>query len=420
MVNKSSGIIFDNNSIETDGKLMDKELNIANQALKKISFPAYFFLLYISATIFNQSQFGAYLSVVFLPISLYFFAIVLTNSRINLRMAHLICILFWIQACISTYFSEIVQPQRDLLTFLIFCLFYIVVTAYKFTKKDIVAMLFVYVLIAVASSLDIIWNFIQGYEYGWKRYSLYFFGTYKDPNYVSAFIVPAIGIMFYKLIFFSNLKMIKRVIYSIALLIMIFGSFATGSRSAYIMTLGILAAAYVYYLISAKGLKALLRSASFFALIIGGWNLLRSVLPHFTIERLTDFNSYSDNVRIILWKTGIQLFSSHPFWGAGLSSLTSYLYGEQLFDSHNVFLDIVCGQGLIGFIIFSVILFDSLRVKKQDIVLMLILMIGLFAPLFFINGFNTATFWTPMILCQLLANFSRHSDKGLQEVMNEL
>ena len=108
-------------------------------------------------------------------------------------------LLFWIFAAISTIFFNDQSPQRNIITFLAFVLFYIISTAIIYTTKSLKFLINSYISISVLSSVDIIWNFLNDYAYAWNRYSLDIFGVYRDPNYVSAFIIPAIGIILYHL-----------------------------------------------------------------------------------------------------------------------------------------------------------------------------------------------------------------------------
>ena len=100
-----------------------------------------------------------------------------------------------------------------------------------------------------------------------------------------------------------------------------------------------------------------------------------------------------------------------------MDAANSYLSRIGMHDTHNLFIDILVGQGLVGILLLCLTLVNFIRVKKRDRQLMIIIVISSFAPLFFINGFNTASFWAPMILCQILSNYSHKHQTGLLNLL---
>lgn len=72
---------------------------------------------------------------------------------------------------------------------------------------------------------------------------------------------------------------------------------------------------------------------------------------------LTKFNSSDDITtgRSELAKAAINAFHEHPFFGIGISNFREYT--NSYTDTHNTYLQVLCEQGIIGFIIFCIPLF---------------------------------------------------------------
>lgn len=379
-------------------------------------------LMYIFFTLFNTSRYGAGLYWVILPIILFFIGILTSNQIFIFRINHIISILFWFFAVISTIFSHVEVVKSKLITLLIFCIFFITATAIKSNSKIVKNIITVYVLTSVLASTNIIWNMINSNEYGWKRYSLIIKGINKDPNYVSAFIIAAIVIIVYKLTLCKEVSNKKRYLYYLSIIIMLMGCLATGSRAAFITFLTVCILIIFQYMI-----KMRISISKLIAGLIGTFLLVYvfiNILPAEVFERVLGFSNYTEMAsggsRLITWSTSLQLFIERPILGTGIESLYEYLASRGLGNSHNIYIDILCGQGLIGMSLFFIMIIDFILVKKQDILFMISIVVAFFLPLFFINGFNTATFWTPMIICQILSNYSRQSQQGLKEIFNNL
>ncbi|ANX00211.1 hypothetical protein CSTERLE_00690 [Thermoclostridium stercorarium subsp. leptospartum DSM 9219] len=384
------------------------------------NFITYLLIIYIGLTIFNKFQFGVTLSGVILPIVIFLLIVFLKNAKIYIMKNHFYITLFWIFAVYSSLRSIIVKPSRNIFTFLIFVIFYIISTAIIYNQKDIKMLIKSYIFFSFIASINIIKNFIMDFEYVWKRYSLYVFGIYRDPNYVSAFILPAIAIIFYIIVFSRNISIKKRVLYMIFLAIMITGVLSTGSRAAFLVLIFTIILIFILYKIKNKNYKIAIRVLLLIAVVIVFFKFTKKILPDFLINRFLDFKEYSQDSRLVFWSKGIKLISKYPLLGAGIGGLNNYLNSLGLNNSHNMFLDILIDQGIVGILLLGLIFKNYLFVKKDDRVIMLIMMFSSFSPYFLINGFNTASFWTPMIICGIFSNYSRLDKVGLKRIIENL
>lgn len=119
----------------------------------------------------------------------------------------------------------------------------------------------------------------------------------------------------------------------------------------------------------------------------------------------------TEDSRQDLWKSALNVFKRHPLIGGGMSAASiESLLGAGNY-SHNVYLDILCNSGLAGMIIFVLYLYNSiLKTDKSNRAFIYSIFVAFMLPMFFINGFNTATFYTPLILMSLMSNYCKKEE----------
>ena len=81
---------------------------------------------------------------------------------------------------------------------------------------------------------------------------------------------------------------------------MIFGIFCTGSRAAFTILIIVSMLNILFYIINNRNIRMIGKIFVVFSLFILCWKFLLNIIPAFTIERLTAFDSYSDNIRLTL------------------------------------------------------------------------------------------------------------------------
>ena len=145
--------------------------------------------------------------------------------------------------------------------------------------------------------------------------------------------------------------------------------------------------------------------------------ILVAVLGFFLIQRfyskqaLERLYGISDDPRLKLWESALHVFRQNPFIGGGMSAATTISRVEAGNDSHNVYIDILCNSGIVGSLLFLIFLFRGcLRSNKTNRVFIYSMFIAFMLPMFFINGFNTATFYTPLILLSIMSQYCRKRD----------
>ena len=369
-------------------------------------------ILFMISTIVNTAQFGASLSWVIIPCMIILLGLFCGKQYVD-RSACLIYI-FYLFCFISTMFSHYVRLQRDMLTFAFFCIIYILVVSHKYSIEQIKQLNKIYIIVALFISLNILYNWItHNYYIEWfKRASFSFAGVYKDPNYVMAFIVPAMILCLFKIFFERNYW--KKFLFALFELIMMTNFITTGSRGPLLTFL----LSVILFFISKSSMSATKKIKLMFMIglvIISGWNILLKVLPVQSIERL--FHSTSDS-RTKLWESALVIFYNNPILGGGegaASKASVTLLGNY---SHNVYLDILVNSGILGFISFLLFfVINCMQTSKKNIYFILPMGIAFMFPLFFINGFNTATFYLPLIYMSILSRFCIDKNFHAEELL---
>lgn len=354
--------------------------------------------LFAFFTVINTSQFGASLSWIIIPS----FIIVFFGVRNRYIQTKRVLILFvWAAYALSTIASKYVPVERNLITFFILCLVYIFSVSYKYDERHVRFLIYVIIGISAYASLNIFYNWITHnyYNVWFQRASMTVGNVYRDPNYVMAFIVPA---LYFNLLKIISSKGIKRV-FNIAIeALMLSTFFTTGSRGPVVS----FALAVVILFLWKSKMPIQRKFALIFIAVCSVFVLffvVNQYLPTQALERL--FNSEGDS-RTKLWTASLNIFKSNPILGGGFGAASQeslLMLGNY---SHNVYLDILCDSGLIGaimFIIFFII--NCLPRHWFSNAYILGAVAAFMAPLFFINGFNTATFYFPLIMLSILSEY---------------
>ena len=369
-------------------------------------------VLFLICTIVNTSQFGASLSWVIIPCILIVIGIFGGNRYVEKKACFIF--VFYVFSLISTVISHYVTLQRDVITFAFFCGIYTLAVSHEYTAEQIEKLNNIYIVVALFASLNILYNWLTHHYYieWFKRASFSFCGVYKDPNYAMAFIVPAMILCLYKIMFCTNLK--SRIVYLLVEIVMLTDFITTGSRGP---LLTFLLAIVVFFLFksslsASKKIKLVLFAMVIIAL---GWNVITKVLPAQSIARL--LNSTSDS-RTDLWKSALLVFQENPILGGGIAAASKASIALSGNYSHNVYIDILANSGIVGFA--SFVLFFSvncLQTVKHNAYFIYSMGVAFMLPLFFINGFNTATYYLPLIYMSILSRYCSKYENHVEKIL---
>lgn len=359
--------------------------------------------LLIFLTIYNNSVFGATLSWIVIPCLLIIFGNWFKGVR-QIKLKKIWIILLWFVYFISTSFVGVVEFKRDIITFLFLCVVYIMATSREYQDEEVNLLVNIYIGVATLMALLIIYNWFNGiYEYAWiKRTTLVVNGVFKDSNYVSAFIAPG-GFLSFANIFHKE-KGKNKYLYSCCFLLIFISCIATSSRGALISL--ILAMALFFLLGSTLSFKQRIIIIIFaIVLIIVGKKFL-SLMPIQALQRFSlSQGDYAENERITIWKMCLRGFATHPILGGGMESTQVYC-GRA---SHNNYINILCDSGIVGFFFFVMFCIRNFfGCENEDRAYMFGCITVFMLPLFFINGFNSATFYTPIIMLSIISENSKN------------
>lgn len=364
-------------------------------------------ILFILITIHNTSQYGASLSWMLPGCIMIIIGYSFNQNKRNVSTPiALIC--FWFVIFCSTALSSVVPLEQNIISFAVLLYTFYLVTKIHFDDKTIRTIINVYIVSSLICSVFIIRNWLNGDFYiSWTlRASYRFMGEYKDPNYVTAYICPAVFFLFIKSIYTQTFK--KKIITFLCLLISIIAILCTGSRSPVLTTALSIG---VFYILDTeisinKKLVILLVSS---VILYGLYHIYTIIMPDQVFERIE--NSSNDS-RLALWTAGIKGFTENPLIGCGFASGNYYSIKLVGNHCHNVFIDLLSSCGIIGVMFFIfVVVNNCTKSSRSNRKFIFATALSFFVPLFFINGYNSASFITPLMLMSILSNYCRLNKK---------
>lgn len=85
---------------------------------------------------------------------------------------------------------------------------------------------------------------------------------------------------------------------------------------------------------------------------------MQPLIPHYSIERLATTGASISELdldgRVNIWRHGMNVFSEHPLLGVGSSAFRTAVGIEKV--AHNTFISVLVEVGIIGWILFGIIL----------------------------------------------------------------
>lgn len=364
----------------------------------KISFMELAFFLLIVGQIINKSSYNASVAtnIIGTMCALLFCVMYLMKGKLYFDFRNfIICILVIISACISTFFSNIVDWSTDATSLIICVILYWMFSMIKIKKENMAHILRFYSFFCVFLSIWILYDFLFKIGIGWSGgATIEYWGIKKDPNYLASFLV--VGFTYFLLSIFYSKK--KNAVKFILLSIVFLGIFFTGSRGSFLVIVIIILLTFWKKLIeNKKGIKTYLALLFGIVVLVVGYEILMNTVLG---ERMLDSSSYSNNIRLIIWKNAMKVFKEHWFFGGGIQSGTVYSVAYTDFVTHNCYVDLITGQGILGTFIVFLLFLRIQFVSRSNRFFVFVIMLSFYGPLFFINGYESLTFWLPLIICE--------------------
>ncbi|MEW6171018.1 MAG: O-antigen ligase family protein [Candidatus Omnitrophota bacterium] len=213
-------------------------------------------------------------------------------------------------------------------------------------------------------------DFLRGYEIGMHDWSWYALGQVKlgrlrasthNPNDFAIYLVTVLPI-FIVLCLYHFKNLFKKIFTCFVILIGLFCLFHTFSREgaiAFLISVSLLAL-----------LKKDKRIAIFLILVLLiGALVLPKEVKEWSLKQGSPLGFLVDASRRLHWQAALNMIKAHPFFGIGINnfciSYQSYKTSGDPFTlgwyAHNMYLNLAGEIGLIGFLVFFMILFRTIK-----------------------------------------------------------
>ncbi len=224
------------------------------------------------------------------------------------------------------------------------------------TRETIIAGLQMYVLGCYVALGSTIINFLIGNTFYYERYSAA--GT--SPDDLGAILAIGIPMAWY----LANSKSNSKFAYVLQAVNYAYIPAALMGISLSATRLALVAAipGIVFGLASLTQVKLLARITIFLFLVIAAYYLV-PLIPQESFQRLgttgSEISSGDFNGRVELWRQGIAAFEESPLLGVGSNMYRSVNVEHKV--AHNSFISVLVELGLVGFILFGIILATAIR-----------------------------------------------------------
>jgi len=342
--------------------------------------------------------------------------------KLQLKPYHISAIFMWL-LCMMVTIAGPFSAQTNLMQtvkYLAFVVFFIVVSTYRFTEKDIVFVAKGYVYLAIVIALLIILSYLGGYQhvheevgesvYYLGRYSIGITGLYKNPNYLASFICVASFVVLYKMKE-TTMPFKKQMSHLVVFILFFVACFLTGTRISLIVLFISIIAVYgsALHHISLKGLLFPISLICVLLFLYG--NQISDLMDLYLAGR----DMFGDEGREEAWALAFRFFYDNFFLGGGIDCWHHMSRGYNTMNNlHNVFLEFLLNQGVIGALLLVLTLFYGCsKVKKTDRFFLIMLFLVTAIPISFQNGVVAVNFWRFVIINRLAMNYSIRSKEGI-------
>lgn len=394
-----------------------------SQAKRKVGVATILILLFILAPILSVEETASpgalYLIMLFAPMSAY--ALMNPDKKIHHRYDSY-AYLFWGSIIISAVLGSYGHIGVDIVKGLMFVVFFVLSTSFVITTVELRFLFKSCLWGAVSISVLIILSFVFGYPHNdsyvfMSSYSIGITGLYKNPNYLASFINIILFILLF-ILFFGRNTLSRRFLIIGVLLLFLVSFFFSGVRASVLTVL--LSTMFVLFTTFNKKKRRFIRVA----LILG---IIVLVLVGCYFQDIVDlYDQFSrskdlleDSERTDSWYVALKCWEESPIWGCGSGSWAVITKSRNtMLWLHNVFLELLLEQGLIGAFLLLMILFSGYkRTKREDRIFLIALMAVSGVPLFFQNGVNDFNFWRFVLINRVAFNYSIQSEDGIYNLI---
>ncbi len=282
------------------------------------------------------------------------------------------------------------EDFEGIITIINYILFFYLAVNFIKTKRDVFKYIYIILVATFIISLyglaqNLGWDFVRWNPetYNPER----FFSTLGNPNFLAAYLVESIPVIF--ILFFITHKISKKSLVLIVLILSVVILFLTKSRAGFLSFLVTVLFIMIYTFLDArKKENELFSKNKMWFLAFGVVILLTSFHPlvrdafQTLWERSKNLFSLHGIIltpRIYIWKSALMMFKDNPVTGTGLDTFQVIfpyyrfpIYWQLEWNgtpekTHNVFLQVLATQGIIGFG-FYLLLFITFLKKSFNLI----------------------------------------------------
>ena len=345
-----------------------------------------------------------------------------SHQNKQLKPYHIAIFFLPVLAFFSSALSDYGELDLRFLKYILLVIYFVVITNYFYTGRDLLIVGKVYILLSIILSILIILSYQFGYAhndstYYMGRYSIGITGLYKNPNYITSFMNLALFVLIYRMLFSKLSKL--QVYVTAAVFVLFFVSFYLSGTRASLVTLFIYGFVLFLFYISNNNKNGKIVSillALSLLVPITYWTIVNYDQIAFWVDMFVgNRDLLNDESRFNTWGLALNKLSESLFLGQGLFSWQHfYIGGDDLKNMHNLFIEFLLYQGVVGFIVLLfVILSGYSKIKKQDRVFVYGFLFVTAFPLLFQNGLIDVNFFKFLIMNRIVVNYSTYSKEGI-------
>lgn len=345
----------------------------------------------------------------------------LSKSYIRITSYNLFAILLWVSAIFSTLIGPLASFNLSAIKYLILVLYFVSVSSYSYSKYDLIKITKACVIVSIGLATLIVLSYWGGFVhndsmYFMGRYSIGITGLFKNPNYLVSFMNFTLFLLLYSILYGKNEKK-KWVVINVSIIcFFIVAFFLTGTRASLVTAFCVIIVLLVHYLLHHDHKLWVIVPVcliSFFLFI--NWNSIIDLYDLFMGTRdLTGDTSRED-----AWILAYKCIKENPIFGCGLFAWDNVCKsGDYLEWLHNLFLELILNQGIVGLVLFLLMLLSGVnRIKKSDRFFVIILLFVTAFPMMFQNGVIAVNLWRFVIINRIVFNFSIRNKEGLTKTV---
>ncbi|HAF28009.1 MAG TPA: hypothetical protein DCG75_03080 [Bacteroidales bacterium] len=244
-------------------------------------------------------------------------------------------------------------------------------------------------------------NFFQLVNHRYTYFSYSYLSILLHPTYFSVYLMFSLAILVY--LIRSSKK--RHVLYYALIIYFSIFIWLLGSRAGYITYLISFFSFILIIILKFKkywlGIGAFVIGVSLALLVLTNSQIIKNIKETANIVENNQSLTKDSDIRLWLWKSGMEVFQEHPFFGVGTGDIDEFLkkkyqgYGLtdadlHNYNTHNQYIDVAIKLGVVGLIVFFSWMITTLiiTIKKKQFLFFYFILI-LFINFFFETMLNS-------------------------------